>query len=100
MISSAEQVRQRARHVQSMQLLRQTSVANFVEAENALDYEEAVFDLRAHLRLGAITAALLIAQRVTGCSLLLREVWPGVLADHFALVAIPSLPHSYRYAMV
>lgn len=61
MIPSAEQVRQRARHLQSIQILRQTSVANLVEAEDAFDDEETMFDLRAHLRLGAIAAALLIA---------------------------------------
>src|ERR1700741_5450873 len=74
MISSAEQVRQRARHLQPSQILRQAAVANFVEAEDALDDEEAVFDLRAHLRLGPVTAALLITQRMIARRLLLREV--------------------------
>lgn len=67
MISSAEQVRQRARHLQSMQVLRQAAVANLVEAEDAFDDAEAVLDFRAHLRLGAIAAALAVSSRA-GCT--------------------------------
>lgn len=49
-----------------------------------------MLDLRAHLRLGAIVAALSIAERVIARGFLLREVLrvPSALADHFALAAI------------
>jgi hypothetical protein len=49
MISSVEQVRQRARHLHSLQMFRQTAIANLVEAEEALDHKEAVLNLRTHL---------------------------------------------------
>lgn len=75
-----------SRRPESVQVFCQTAIANLVEAEEALDHEEAVFNLRAHLRLGAIATTLLITQRMIACRLLLREVLrvPSTLPDYIA----------------
>src|SRR5690606_19041594 len=101
-LPSAEQVCQRARHLQSMQVLGQSAIANLVEAEQTLDHIEAVFDLGAHLRLGPITTALLLTQWVIGRRVLLRKVtrMSGALANHFALTAIGRVaPHPTLFSM-
>jgi len=70
MLSRVEQVGQRACHCNRCSSLPD-AVVNLVEAEWPLDDENVMLNLREHLRLSAITMALLIAQQVTVHRLLL-----------------------------
>src|SRR5579863_4953942 len=49
-----EQIRQRRRDFQAMQVLRQAAVADLLESEDPLDHPDAVLDLRAHSGLVAV----------------------------------------------
>lgn len=71
-------------------------MTTLVEAEDAFDVQETMLDLRTHLRLGAITAALSIAQRMIVRRLLLRKVacMSDVLSNHFALASISRVTHT------
>src|ERR1019366_1666281 len=52
--SDHEEIRQCGRNLEPMQVLRQTSVAHLLEAEDSLDDAKNMLDLGTHSRLGAV----------------------------------------------
>src|SRR5690554_5211837 len=49
-----EQIRERRRHFQAVQVLREPPIAHFLKPEDALDHTDRVLDLDAHPRLVAV----------------------------------------------
>ena len=69
------QIHQAAGGKESIGVLVQSPVANFLEAEDLLENQKRMLDLRSYPRLGGVLAAILIAQRPMARALLVREVF-------------------------
>ena len=57
------QIRQPAADLEPVSVLCQPTIADFGPAEDALDHQERMFDLRPNLRLRAVAGSLLLSQR-------------------------------------
>ena len=68
------QIRQRTGHLQAVQVLRHSSIADLGETEDAFDDQEGVLDFGAYLRLVAILAPLLGTEILIAATAALGEV--------------------------
>ena len=73
-----------------MGVLRQSAIANLGPAEDALDHQERMLNLRADFRLGAIAIPFSLTQRPMPMGFPLDETLGvgGMLPDHLALSTI------------
>ena len=90
------QICQPAADMQPVGILRQPAVADFGPAEDSLDYQERMFNLRPDLRLRTIPGSLLLTQWPMPMRFRLDETLGlgGVLPDHVTLPTIRRVaPH-------
>src|SRR6185312_9457213 len=69
-----EQVRQRARHLQSVQILRQAAIPNLGKPKQTFDHPEGMFDSRADLRLGSVLAPFGLVNLTVVAVALVRKI--------------------------
>lgn len=91
------QICQPAADLEPVGVLRQPAVADFGPAEDALDHQERMFDLRPDFRLGAVASPLRLTQRPMAMRFRLDETLGlgGVLPDH---VTLPTIRRVAPYA--
>ena len=72
--SDHKQVRQRACHLQSVQILRQSPIPNLRKSEQSFDHPEGMFHSGADLQLGSVLAAFGIVDLTVVAVALVRKV--------------------------
>ena len=96
------QIRQAAADMGPVGVLCQPAVPHFGPAEDPLDHQEHMFDLRPNLRLRAVPGPLFLAQRPMAMGFGLHEAlgpW-SIVPDHVALAAIGRIaPHPSLLSM-
>ena len=96
------QIRQPAADLEPVSVLCQPTITNFGPAEDALDHQERMFDLRPNLRLRAVPGPLRLAQRAMAMGFGLDETLGlgRVLPNDVALPAVGRIaPHPRLLAM-
>jgi len=96
MVTSDEQIGERAGHEQAMRVLVQSSVTDLDEAEHPLDDEKRVFDFGPHLRLGPVFGSLDVVHDTVMPGAPIGEILGlrRVFDDHISLAAIGLVaPH-------
>ena len=96
------QIRQSAADLEPVSVLCQPTIADFGPAEDALDHQERMFDLRPNLRLRAVPGLLRLAQRSMAMGFGLDETLGlgRVLPNDVALPAVGRItPHPRLLAM-
>src|SRR5208282_5897772 len=100
------QIRQREGGIQPHGILRQSTVANFAKAPQALDHMEDMLDARPSSGASTVNEPLILAQRPSGGTpidpvadagsqggLAMRFIPVGLVAEHLALFSVQQLGH-------